>query len=167
VLKDIIIEFSNMSEDDFQRFKIELNNEMELAKKREARKMVEEQQKLLEKQKIPERVLKAYKNPYYEHCSDIESIINSSSYSSDRPKSLFYDNKYYLTVDSSMKKSQSLNLNNCNQSISNNDKGGGGVQRKNSNLKKLASRKGGEKIDENEEELYDPINYKFDEEIYH
>jgi hypothetical protein len=167
VLKDIIIEFSNMSEEDFEKFKIELNNEMELAKKREAKKMVEEQQKLLEKQKIPKSVLEAYRNPYYEHCSDTDSIAinsntNNSHYSSNRPKSMYIDSKFYPSVDSSMKKSQSLNLNSNNQL--NNVKC---VQRKTSNLKKLASRKSGEKIDEHEEDLYDPINYKFDEEIYH
>ena len=163
VLKDIIIEFSNMSEEDFEKFKIELNNEMELAKKREAKKMVEEQQKLLEKQKIPKSVLEAYRNPYYEHCSDTDSInANNSHYSSNRPKSMYIDSKFYPSINSSMKKSQSLNLDSNNQL--NNVKC---VQRKTSNLKKLASRKSGEKIDEHEEDLYDPINYKFDEEIYH
>jgi hypothetical protein len=150
VLKDIIIEFTNMSEEEFNRFKTDFKKSTA-----EITKQVQLQQQAIEQQKIPKSILEVYKNPYYEHCSyanpDLNYIKRSQSeLISKKPFSnnsvQFADN---LVEDS--KRAQSFKaLNGSNHSNTY-------IQQERSNLKKLASKKDGARIFSNEEDLYDPI----------
>ena len=142
VLKDIIIEYSNMSEEEFDKFKMDLNRD-------KVAKQVAEQQRILEQQKIPKKILDAYRNPYYEHCSYAnrpEQLMSRSEVNAFRSQQ---------SDANEMKRAQSFKA----YEPSN-------LKRARSNLKKLASKKNGEKIAMDEDEdLYDPTNFSFDEEI--
>lgn len=173
VLKDIIIEYSNISEEEFFKFKTELqksNPQQTDSKKDEINKQVNEQQTLLEQQKIPKNILDAYKNPYYEHCSDGYSYTENSikraqsELFSQQPQyntKQSYECRSNLTDTIDMKRAQSYRTYNesCNQQKNSN------LKRTRSTLKKLASAKDGEQFNLSDEELYDPTNFTFDEEI--